>query len=179
MRSAGEKVYLRRLVDSDAAALLDVRSRNKDFFQPYEPIQPDDHYTIEAQQASIALAQANWEHGLAYGFGIFTCEREQLIGRVNLANIVRGAWQNCTIGYFIDQAQNGRGYMSEAIALAVRFAFAQASLHRVQAGVMPRNGRSIRVLEKAGFRNEGLSKRYLKINGVWEDHLIYARTSDE
>lgn len=69
--------------------------------------------------------------------------------------------------------------MTEAVKLAVRFAFDEAGLHRVQAGVMPHNVRSIRVLEKAGFRNEGLSKRYLNINGVWKDHLIFARTSEE
>ncbi|RNB91917.1 N-acetyltransferase [Brevibacillus fluminis] len=179
MRLEGEKVFLRRLLASDAGELLDLRSRNQAFFQPFEPIQPTDHYTLEAQLAAIELAHVNWEKGLAYGFGICTAESARLIGRVNLANVVRGAWQNCTIGYFIDQSQNGQGFMTEAVKLAGRFAFDEAGLHRVQAGVMPHNVRSIRVLEKAGFRNEGLSKRYLNINGVWEDHLIFARTSEE
>lgn len=179
MMLAGERVYLRPLIESDAQELLALRSRNKAFLQPFEPIQAPNHFTLAAQRESVQQAIRNWEHGLAYGFGIFLIETEELIGRVNLSNVSRGAWQNCTVGYFIDQAQNGRGLMSEALRLAVGFAFNEACLHRVQAGVMPRNIGSIRVLEKAGFRNEGLSKRYLNINGVWEDHLIFARTSDE
>lgn len=98
---------------------------------------------------------------------------------MTLANIVRGAWQNCTIGYFVDEGRGGRGYATEAVRLAVRYAFEHATLHRVQAAVMPRNARSIRVVEKAGFRYEGTAARYLRINGTWEDHNIYAVTRED
>jgi [ribosomal protein S5]-alanine N-acetyltransferase len=97
---------------------------------------------------------------------------------VALSNIVRGAWQNCTVGYYVDQTRNGRGYATEALGLATGFALTQAGLHRVQAGVMPRNAASIRVVEKNGFRFEGLARHYLQINGVWEDHNIYALTAE-
>jgi len=92
---------------------------------------------------------------------------------------VRAAWQNCTIGYFVDQSRNGRGYATEAVGLASGFAFGEGGLHRVQAAVMPRNAASIRVVEKNGYRFEGLARRYLQINGLWEDHNIYAMTAEE
>ncbi len=114
-----------------------------------------------------------------YAFGIWEQGTEALVGRVALANIVRGAWQNATLGYFVGEAWGGRGYATEAVRQAVGFAFGEAGLHRIQAAVMPRNVRSIRVMEKNGFRLEGMAQRYLQIDGVWEDHLIYALTSDE
>lgn len=91
----------------------------------------------------------------------------------------RGAWQNAVLGYFVDADQNGKGFATEAARLALGFAFGHAGLHRVQAGVMPRNERSIRVLAKTGFRNEGVALRYLEIGGMWEDHIIFAITREE
>src|SRR5207342_3877462 len=111
-----------------------------------------------------------------YAFGIFA---PALVGRVALNEVVRGVFGNAYLGYFVDEAVNGRGYATEAVRLAVRFAFAEASLHRVQAAVVPRNTASVRVLEKAGFREEGYAERYLCINGVWEDHRIFAITSED
>jgi ribosomal-protein-alanine N-acetyltransferase len=112
-------------------------------------------------------------------FGIFDNDDDALIGRLSLSNVVRGGWHNATVGYFVDEANNGRGVATEALKLAVDFGFQTASLHRIQAGVMPHNVASIRVVEKAGFRYEGLALRYLCINGVWEDHNIYAVTAEE
>jgi ribosomal-protein-alanine N-acetyltransferase len=93
--------------------------------------------------------------------------------------VVRGAWQNANIGYFLDEARGGLGYATWAVREALAFAFGWANLHRVQAAIMPRNVRSIRVAEKTGFHKEGLAQRYLRINSVWEDHRIYAITSEE
>ncbi len=104
---------------------------------------------------------------------------DRLIGRVALANVVLGSWRNATLGYWIDQASNSRGHATEAVLLALAFAFDDLSLHRVQPAVMPRNTRSIRVVEKCGFRDEGLALRYLQINGVWEDHRIFAMTAED
>ena len=83
------------------------------------------------------------------------------------------------MGYFLDQARGGRGLASEAVALALRFAFGPARLHRVQAAVMPHNVRSARVLEKNGFRREGFAPRYLRLDGAWQDHDLFAITAEE
>lgn len=93
--------------------------------------------------------------------------------------MARGAWQNATLGYYIDKAHNGRGYATDGVRSVLDFAFGQAGLHRVQAAVLPRNVASRRVLEKAGFSREGRSTKYLQINGVWEDHEVFAVTAED
>jgi ribosomal-protein-alanine N-acetyltransferase len=179
MSSQAPSVYIRPLTANDAPAMLDLRVRNQAFLQPFEPIRPASFFTLEGQREQLASAERDFAAGTAYAFGVFLREGDELIGRVNLTNIVRGAWQNATIGYFLDQSCGGRGCMTQAVRQVLDFAFAKAELHRVQAAVMPRNTASIRVLEKTGFRREGLSLRYLQINGVWEDHLIFAITREE
>ena len=114
-----------------------------------------------------------------YTCGIFTIDGDMLVGTISLANVSRGAWQNATVGYFVDHEHNGKGYATEAVVLIAGIAFEQLGLHRVQAGVMPRNHASNRVMEKAGFRFEGYSPNYLQINGVWEGHNMYARTVED
>ena len=106
------------------------------------------------------------------------CIRDS-VGRVALSNIVRASWQNATLGYFIGQHFTGRGLATQAVRLVLQVAFENLSLHRVQAAAMPRNLASIRVLEKAGFVHEGMARRYLEINGIWEDHLLYGVTVEE
>ena len=100
-------------------------------------------------------------------------------GAAQLSGISGAPFANAHLGYFVSEAHNGRGYATEAVRQAVEHAFAELGLHRVQAAVMPRNTASIRVLEKAGFREEGLALRYLKIAGVWEDHTLFAVTLEE
>jgi ribosomal-protein-alanine N-acetyltransferase len=179
VKLSDERIYIRCLERSDAEALCALRQRNREFFRPFEPLRPDSDFSLPAVKEHLEAAITQFEQGTSFSFGIFLRETDELIGRVNLSNIVRGAWQNATIGYFLDRQQNGKGYMTEAVKLAVGFSFRHAGLHRVQGAVMPRNQGSIRVLEKAGFRYEGLALRYLQINGVWEDHHIYAVTAEE
>ncbi len=178
MRLDSERVYIRRLEMGDLQALLDLRVRNRHFFKPFEPVTSDSHYTLKGQQEILEKVQQNWKANLGYGFGIFLTNEDRLIGRVNLSNVVRGAWESCTMGYFLDKHCNGQGFTTEAVRLAIGFAFGSAELHRIQAGVMPRNVGSIRVLEKVGFRYDGFSELYLKINGIWEDHNLYSITRE-
>jgi [ribosomal protein S5]-alanine N-acetyltransferase len=98
---------------------------------------------------------------------------------VALSNVSRGGWQNATLGYYVDERHNGCGYATQAVRLILDFAFGRARLHRVQAAVLPRNVASQRVLQKSGFSREGRSTKYLQINGVWEDHDVYAITAED
>lgn len=169
-------VRIRPLALGDAAELLEVRSRNRAHLEPWEPLRDAGFYTLAGQTAAVEAAVAVREAGRAYPFVV---EHEgRIAGGVNLNEVVRGVFQNAYLGYWIDAACGGRGFATEAVRQAVAFAFGEGGLHRVQAAVMPRNGASIRVLEKAGFREEGLALRYLQIAGVWEDHLLFAVTSD-
>lgn len=173
----GTSVYIRPLDADDAPNLLELQISNQQFLQPYEPVKQESYFTLQGQQEMIERNRELREEGSKYSFGIFLLDGG-LIGSVNLSNVSRGVFQNCTIGYFIGEAYNGKGYMTEAVSLTLRFAFLHAGLHRVEAGAMPHNLRSQRVLEKAGFAYIGLSPYHVQINGAWEDHLLYSITKE-
>ncbi len=178
MRTDGSKVYIRLLELADEEALIELRKRNEEFLRPWEPARPEGFLKPDSQSMQLRKAVADADADRAYSFGIFTLD-DRLVGTITLANVVRGVWQNATLGYFVDERYNGRGFATEAIRLLVEVAFGELDLHRIQAAVMPRNEASQRALEKAGFRYEGESLRYLYIAGAWEDHLIFALTAED
>lgn len=175
MNATGDEVRLRLLRADDAAAALAYAIENRRFLEDWEPVRDDSWYTRAAQLADIEAAVADEAADRRYAFGVF--RGDELVGRITLNQVVRGVFQNAYLGYSIGQRWNGRGFATEAVRLALEYAFGEAGLHRVQAAVMPRNTGSIRVLEKNGFREEGFAVGYLCINGVWEDHRIFARTA--
>ena len=151
------------------------------FLEPFEPDRDEAYYTLKVQRQILAKADADRAAGAAFAFAIVERSSGAIVGTITLSMVVRAAWQNAMLGYWVAQASGGRGYATAAVGRVVALAFDEhgLGLHRVQAGVMPRNVRSIRVLEKNGFRREGLAERYLRIAGVWEDHLLFARTAEE
>jgi ribosomal-protein-alanine N-acetyltransferase len=165
------------LVAGDADELLAVMLRNRAFLEPYEPARAESDFTPAGVRTSIADLAAARVAGSAYPF----CIRAggAIVGRLTLSQVFRRAFQNCYLGYFVAEEHNGRGYATDAVRQAVDYAFGRLRLHRVQANVMTKNPRSARVLEKAGFRREGLALRYLQIAGRWEDHDLYAITVED
>jgi ribosomal-protein-alanine N-acetyltransferase len=177
----GRRVELRPLVASDWPAWSEVRSRCRDWLVPWEPRLPPgfpDPATDPAVFAQrCALRDRERDLGVAFAFGLFVDDR--FVGEVNLNAVQRGAFQNAYIGYWVDQACAGRGYVPEAVVVLFRFAFETLGLHRIQISIVPRNRASRRVAEKLALRDEGIAKRYIEINGVWEDHVRYALTAEE
>jgi [ribosomal protein S5]-alanine N-acetyltransferase len=176
---AGEAASIRPFEETDARDLLELRHRNLEYFRPYEPSTVVIPATLEEQSARLTTERLDWDEGRQYVFGIFRRSDGKLVGRIALSHVSRAAWQNAVLGYFIDEDQAGNGFASEAARLVLGFAFDHAGLHRVQAGIMPRNTRSIRVAQNAGMRDEGTALRYLEINGTWEDHTMFAITREE
>ena len=176
-------IHLRPLEPSDVDELLALRLANRDFLTQFEPRRAGSFFTRAEQLRHIAVEREDRRVDRRHVFGIFLDDpgggEAAMVGRIALDNIVRGAWQNATLGYFVDKDHNDRGIATVAVAKVVRFAFTEERLHRVQAGVMPRNVASIRVLEKCGFKEEGFAPRYLQINGRWEDHNLYAVTIED
>jgi ribosomal-protein-alanine N-acetyltransferase len=119
------------------------------------------------------------EAGSAIAWLIFESGRDRLVGGITLGNIRYGVSQSAQIGYWTGERHAGKGYMQDAVATLLDHAFGTMRLHRVEAACIPGNARSIRVLEKAGFEREGLLRSYLRINGIWQDHYIYARIAGE
>ena len=175
-----ERTLLRLGRDDDAAALLDYFLRNREYHKPWEPIAPDGFYTLEAQRSLIARRRAEFAEGRSACFLVF--ERAQpdgaVIARINFSEIVRGPFQACYLGYAVDRAYEGKGYMAEALRAATRWIFEELGLHRIMANYQPRNERSGRLLERLGFVREGLARRYLFIDGAWRDHVLTSLTAD-
>lgn len=175
----GGRVYIRAVDEADGDAFFHYLIDNRRFLEPWEPTRPREHFTRGGYEGVIRAALADARADRAYRFGIYENESAALVGQLSLSNVSRGAWQNATLGYSVGRDHTNKGFATDGVKLALRFAFDHARLHRVQAGALPRNTASIKVLEKAGFRHEGESVRYLKINGVWEDHVMYAITVEE
>lgn len=153
--------------------LHDFHLRNTTHFAPWTPTHHDtdmnDYYTQQ-----ILRYQKHSEEGTGLALYLFEKNnREKIIGDVNLSNVVRGIFQSCNMGYRLDERAQGKGYMREAILRVVQYAFDEMKLHRIEANIMPHNVRSIKLITAVGFEEEGLAKKYLKINGKWQDHLQY------
>jgi [ribosomal protein S5]-alanine N-acetyltransferase len=171
---------IRPTAPDDVDEQLRLRRVNRDHTGPWDPLRDESFYTVAGQRLELELDQRAWAAGTAYAFAVLAMDDgDRIIGRVALANVVRGPWQNATLGYWIDHRVGGRGHASRAVRLALAFAFEHVGLHRVQPAIIPRNQASRRVAEKVGFRHEGRALRYLKINGAWEDHDIFALTSED
>ena len=177
----GRRVVLRPLQIGDFEAWREVRRRSHDWLVVWEPSRiPDTPDVVGGRRAFVARCGSRTREvqlGTGYGFGI--CVEGRFAGEINLNSIHRGALQSAYVGYWIDEAQAGKGYMPEAVVLVLRYAFEELALHRLQIAIIPRNAASRRVVEKLDLRNEGVAERDLEINGVWEDHVRYAITSEE
>ncbi|WP_430487723.1 GNAT family N-acetyltransferase [Priestia flexa] len=169
-----EDLTIRAFTFHDAEAMLALQIKNRLFFEEFALTRQDDFYTVAGQIEKIKDAALKAQEDKEYYFGIFENHEENLIGTISLFNIVRGASQSAIIGYFLDKDYNGKGYMTQAAKLFVTYAFTKLNLHRIQAEVQPHNVGSIRVLEKAGFHQEGLATKNLKIRGEWKDHQVLA-----
>lgn len=170
----GEKVYIRFFRFEDAADKLRLEAENREFFEPYSVTRYADFYTLSMQQELIEIYAEQKEDDRSYNFGIFENSTDKLVGTISLVQVMRGPVQSAILGYALDQKHNNKGYTSEAIKLIVTYAFKKIALHRIEAGVMPGHQASIRVLEKAGFHQEGIAIQNVEINGKWQDHQILA-----
>ncbi len=175
-RVQGPHVLVRPFTFADSEELAQVQQFNRHVFAPVMPLRDDSYFTKTAQAAQIDLDLRQWQRDRGYAFAVL--HESRLVGRVALKNVVRGAWQNATLGYWIDSRCQGRGLATEAVLGALMAAFEHFNLHRVQAAIMPRNLPSLAVIAKAAFYCEGEAPRYLCINGTWEDHRIFSMTRE-
>ena len=167
-----EGYRIRELSLDDAPALAAAYERNREHLEPWEPTRPDSFFTVDGQSASIAGQLAATEQGTVAGWVL--THGDQIVGRVNLNNLVMGVLRSASIGYWTDAEHLGRGLARGA----VEFACAQAQgrgLHRVEAGTLLHNEASQRVLEGCGFEYYGTAPKFLFINGAWRDHRLYQR----
>jgi ribosomal-protein-alanine N-acetyltransferase len=169
-----ERLILKSLTAGDAENYYIFLMRNAEFLKPWSPAYKQDYFNLEHHKKRFEHMEKETIEGRYIKFGIYlTNDTKTIIGSVSLSGIIHGPFKSSYIAYQIDEKQNGRGYATESVKCCIDYAFNTLKLHRLEANVIPRNKASIRVVEKLGFTSEGLSKKYLQINGVWEDHMHY------
>jgi len=161
-----------RIVSADDAAPLAATLReNRAFLAPWEPLRSENYFTVEAQRA--ALERALDAYARESMVPLVILDNGQVVGRITINGVTRGAFQSASIGYWVSQQHNGRGLATAAVADAMTIAFGELGLHRLQAETLLHNTASQRVLMRNGFRPFGIAPAYLKIAGKWQDHVLF------
>jgi len=175
----GNDVYLRypRMVDYAAWAAL--RGESREFLAPWEPAWAPDELSRGAFRRRIRRYQREIRSDMAFPFFLFLADGDRLIGGCTLSNVRRGVVQSCSMGYWIGARFARQGHMFAAIHALLPFVFETLGLHRLEAACLPTNEPSRSLLAKLGFREEGLARRYIQINGDWQDHVLFALLEDE
>jgi [ribosomal protein S5]-alanine N-acetyltransferase len=175
----GARVGLRPLGLGDFPAWARLRQASQDHLAPWEPLWPADEFERSAFKRRLRHYQSEQREDLGYAFAITAFPEDRLLGGISLSNVRRGVTQAAQLGYWMGAPYTRRGYMAEAVGAILPFAFQTLRLHRVEAATLPENAASIRVLERNGFLREGFARQYLKINGTWRDHILFALIADE
>lgn len=175
----GRGLVLRAPQMADYLQWSELREKSRAFLTPWEPIWPSDDLTRSGFRRRLRRYAEDMLEDRAYPFLIFREDDDTLVGGVTLANVRRGIVQSGTIGYWIGQPFARRGYMTAALRVLLPTLFGELDLHRVEAACIISNTSSARVLEKCGFVREGLARRYLCINGTWQDHHLYGLLDED
>ncbi|RIY03404.1 N-acetyltransferase [Aureimonas flava] len=175
----GPGILLRAPRGVDYEAWRELRGRSRAFLTPWEPSWNDDELGRPSYRLRLRRYRLDARQRTGYTYFVFDREGAVLMGGLTLGRIQRGVAQTGTMGYWMGQPFAGRGVMSQAVHAVSGFAFDVLRLHRLEAACLPRNAASIRLLEKSGFSREGHLRQYLKIAGVWEDHLLYSLLAED
>jgi len=170
-----QRTVLRLVEVADAWKLLRYREHNREHLAPWEPLRDEAYYTLDHCVQTLAESREAVRLDRAYPFFAMDLSGQEILACFTFANVVRGAFQACHLGYSVALRRQGQGLMQEVLETALPWAFHKLDMHRVMANYMPRNERSGRLLERLGFEREGYAKGYLQIAGVWEDHVLTSR----
>lgn len=167
------RLILRPPQESDQKAWISARRESRAFLEPWEPAWPAREVLAKDFHSFLRAREKKWRSDQGYSFLLFLKDRKHLAGCVNINNVVRGAGQYATLGYWIAQDYASEGYMTEAVGAVCDYGFKGLMLHKITAACLPENAASRRVLQKCGFTREGLARKHLKIAGDWRDHILY------
>ncbi len=169
-----ERLTLRPPTHGDFHPWAALRDQSRAFLVPWEPSWAPDHLQRKAFSNRVYWAQRSISAGSAVPLFLIRRSDQELVGAITLDNIRRGPAQAGTLGYWTGQPFARAGYMREAIAAVVHYAFSQLDLSRIEAACLPENAASRGLLERTGFKYEGVAQSYLQINGRWRTHVLYA-----
>lgn len=164
------------LHETDPKQVAQFLTLNRERFQPFAPTRTDHYFTVKHWKDACKLARTEWKDDKAYRFCIVH-KGEEVIGKVDLDHVTRGPFQSAVIGYMLDRRHEGQSVMRRALDDVLALAFGEFDLNRVQAAIMPHNERSLTLIRRLGFREIGLAKRYLHLDGDWRDHLLFEKNT--
>jgi len=175
----GKNLTLRPFSLSDYSAWADLREKSRDHLVPWEPSWSTNELSLASFRRRVRHYKREAREDVGYAFAIVESANSELLGGITLSNLRRGVSQSASLGYWTGAPHMRKGVMTRAVSVLVPYVFHELGLHRLEAASMPSNSASIKVLERNGFVQEGFARRLLKINGVWEDHLLYSLLTDE
>ncbi|WP_411681903.1 GNAT family N-acetyltransferase [Clostridium thailandense] len=167
-------IELSILTPNDTEEVLNYYLKNREYLTPFEPDRDESFYTLQGQKRTLIEGYKQYLNGDSVNFGIY--KDRKFIGKVQISNIVMGVFKSAFVGYSVDENEQGKGYMKEALKLATKYAFDDIGLHRLEASTLVDNIKSQRVLKACGFKELGVTEKYLFINGKWRDHIIFYKT---
>jgi len=179
VRLEREAVFLRPAMLDDYSQWLDVRSKNQLFLRPFEPQWPKDCLTKDFFYRRVENLKTQWNSDKTYNFLVFEKHAKNLVGGINVNNVCRGAAQYGSLGYWLSQDCQGKGYMTMAGKAALEFSFFEIGLHRMNAATLLHNQKSKNLLHRLGFVEEGMAKKFVQINGLRQDHLLFGLNADD
>lgn len=168
------QVFLRFPQAGDFESWAMLRGASRGFLKQWEPTWPHDDLTRAAFRRRLKRYARDVREQTAYPFFVFRAEDECLVGGATISNVRRGVTQSCSLGYWTGQAFTRRGYMTDGVQAILNFVFDDLMLNRIEAACLPENTPSRGLLRKSGFREEGYARKYLKIDGTWRDHVLFA-----
>jgi ribosomal-protein-alanine N-acetyltransferase len=172
-------LWLRPPQMSDYAEWAQLRASSRDHLTPWEPQWARDELSRSAYRRRLRHYQREQREDQGYAFFLFRAGDDTMLGGLTLSNVRRGVSQSASLGYWLGVNHVRQGYMTEAVRILLPVAFEELRLHRIEAACLPVNIASIRVLQRNSFQHEGLARHYLKINGIWQDHVLFARIDDD
>lgn len=175
----GNRVYLRQPRTEDWRGWAEVRSASRAFLEPWEPRWPKDALSRAAFRRRLRRQERDRREDSGYSFFIFRRSDDELLGGMTLSNVQRGITMSCNLGYWIGVQHARQGLMTEAVRCVLPFVFETLGLNRLEAACLPNNVASRRLLEGLGFVEEGYARGYLRINGEWHDHVLFAILSQD
>lgn len=161
----------RLIAIDDAPILAALLQANREFLAPWDPVRDDMFFTVPGQRAVIHSSLEQYSQGVTLPLVI--TDKDRIVGRVSLTGIVRGPLQCCTLGYWVSEADNGRGLATAAVQEVIATAFDALGLHRIEASTQLANTGSQRVLDRTGFTWIGIARAYLNVDGRWNDVALY------
>ena len=170
-----ENLIVSVLTPDDYELLAKYERDNRSYLSQWEPIRSAEYFSLEETQKRLKLNFQDFKLGSSISLVGFDKSKSEIIGLCSFSNIVHGVFQACNLGYSISAKKQGKGLMFEMLHASIQYVFTEYNLHRIMANYIPSNTRSEKLLDRLGFKKEGLAKSYLKISGSWQDHVLTSK----